>query len=145
MRMLCAVGLLAALGGCTTGGMQASYVTPLSSDSDADVVAGDIAAFAADQMPAGTAKIGVYPAPGNDTFEPRLLSALHAQGFVIEYGKNALAADVHRLRYQIDPFQQGELVRIELDRSTAAQLLTRDAAGSLEPSGPFALGLVASR
>ena len=103
----------------------------------------DIAAFVADQMPAGTAKVVVYPAPGNDTLVPKLLPALQAQGLVIEAGKNA-SPDVHQLRYQVDPLEQGELVRIELDRSTAAQLLTRDSAGSLEPSGPFTLGMVVS-
>ena len=145
MRVLCTLGLLAALGACATTGMQASYVAPLSSDNDEDAVASDIAAFVADQMPAGTAKVVVYPAPGNDTLVPKLLPALQAQGLVIEAGKNASAPDVHQLRYQVDPLEQGELVRIELDRSTAAQLLTRDSAGSLEPSGPFTLGMVASK
>lgn len=144
MRALCTFGLLAALGACATGGMQTSYLTPFSSDSDADVIAADIAAFVADQMPAGTAKVVVYPAPGNDTLVPKLLPALQAQRLVVESGKNALAPDVHQLRYQVDPLEQGELVRIELDRNTAAQLLTRDSAGSLEPSGPFTIGLVAS-
>lgn len=143
MRVLCTLGLLAALGACATTGMQASYVAPLSSDNDEDVVASDIAAFVADQMPAGTAKVVVYPAPGNDTLVPKLLPALQAQGLVIEAGKNA-SPDVHQLRYQVDPLEQGELVRIEADRSTAAQLLTRDSAGSLEPSGPFTLGMVVS-
>ena len=89
MRVLCTLGLLAALGACATTGMQASYVAPLSSDNDEDVVASDIAAFVADQMPAGTAKVVVYPAPGNDTLVPKLLPALQAQGLVIEAGKNA--------------------------------------------------------
>ena len=93
--------------------MQASYVAPLSSDNDEDAVASDIAAFVADQMPAGTAKVVVYPAPGNDTLVPKLLPALQAQGLVVEAGKNASASDVYQLRYQVDPLEQGELVRIE--------------------------------
>lgn len=145
MRGIPACGLLLTLAACTISGSQPSYVAPLSSDSDTDVVAGDIAAFAADHMPAGTAKIAVYPAPGTDTLAPKLLAALQAQNLVIESGKTASAPDVHQLRYQVDPLDQGELVRIELDRSTGAQLLTRDSAGSLEPSGPFTLREVASK
>ena len=137
MRAFRVLGLALTLGACATG--VPSYVA-LSSDSDATIVADDVAAFVADQMPAGAAKIAVYVAPGgNDTFAPKLMAALQAQDMTIESGSGATAPGVHQLRYQIDRLGQGELVRIELDGRTAAQLLTRDGAGSLEPSGPFTL------
>jgi hypothetical protein len=144
MRAVPAFGLLLTLGACATDGIHGSYVA-LSSDSDASVVAGDIAAFAADQMPAGTARIAVYPAGPDDTLAPKLLAALQAQGLVTEAGKNATAPSVHQLRYQVEPLDQGELVRLELDGRTAAQLLIRGSAGSLEPSGPFTVREFASK
>lgn len=143
MRALLVFWLALALGACAADSMT-SYVVPLQSD-DALVVAGDIAAFVADQMPAGAARIAVYSAGANDTFAPKLITALKAQLIAVESGKSASAPDVHQLRYQVDPLDRGELVRIELDGRTAAELLVRGAGGSLEPAGPFAIRTVAFR
>ena len=86
-------------------------MAPLSSDNDEDAVASDIAAFVADQMPAGTPRLSVSGTRQRH-LGAELLPALQAQGLVVEAGKNASASDVHQLRYQVDPLEQGELVRI---------------------------------
>jgi len=141
-RFRLAVPALAALGlaGCASVGPSTSYVLPLSSPADAQVLASGISSFLTTQLPAASTTLVLDPTPSDqasNALTPILASDLRQQGFAV--ADDAPAAGSHTLRYWVTPFDtSGELVRLLIDgRREASRFFVRNTGGGLQSGGPF--------
>jgi len=121
-------------------GANTSYVTSVSSPTDAKVIAAGISSFIRTQLPAASTTIVLDPTPSeqaNNALTPMLEDSLRQQGFAVSV--SAVPAGSHTLRYWVTPMDaSGELVRLMIDgRKEASQFFVRNTAGNLQTGGPF--------
>ena len=136
LLLLAAAGALSA---CAVG-MDTSYVTSVSSPTDAKVIAAGISSFMRAQLPAASTTIVLDPTPSeqaSNALTPVLADSLRRQGFAVAV--SAVPAGSHTLRYWVTPMDaSGELVRLMIDgRKEASQFFVRNTAGNLQTGGPF--------
>ena len=134
--LLAAAGTLSA---CAVG-TDTSYVTSVSSPTDAKVIAAGISSFMRTQLPAASTTIVLDPTPleqASNALTPMLADSLRRQGFAVAV--SAAPVGSHTLRYWVTPMDaSGELVRLMIDgRKEASQFFIRNTAGNLQTGGPF--------
>ena len=134
--LLAAAGSLSA---CAVGA-DTSYVTSVSSSTDAKVIAAGISSFMRTQLPAASTTIVLDPTPSeqaSNALTPMLADSLRRQGFAVAV--SATPSGSHTLRYWVTPMDaSGELVRLMIDgRKEASQFFIRNTAGNLQTGGPF--------
>lgn len=117
-----------------------SYVTSMSSPTDAKVIAAGISSFMRAQLPAASTTIVLDPTlseQASNALTPVLADSLRQQGFAVAV--SAAPAGSHTLRYWVTPMDaSGELVRLMIDgRKEASQFFVRNTAGNLQTGGPF--------
>ena len=139
-----AVALLAACASRPGG----SYVGPLQQPGDAEALAGAMAEFVADRLPAASSTVAFDPTPrdqAGNTVTVALTSALRRRGFAVDEGGQPVAGGAHRLRYLVSPMDGGALLRLTIDENTrGSRFFVRDAAGQLRFGGPYTITLAGS-
>ena len=132
------------LSACAVGA-DTSYVTSISSPTDAKVVAASISSFMRTQLPAASTTLVLDPTPteqASNALTPVLADSLRRQGFAVAV--SAAPAGSHTIRYWVTPMDaSGELVRLMIDgRKEASQFFVRNTAGNLQIGGPFTVSQI---
>lgn len=142
VRVLAPLLLASGLAACA-GNPATSYVAPLTGPTDAQIIAGEITDFMALSLPAATTTLALE-APAADqssnTLTPILTAALRRRGFAtVDFDEDASSSGVRRMRYQVTPMDNGDLVRLTIDGGAiqSSRFLARNSAGSLQAGGPF--------
>lgn len=146
-RASLSVAVMVLLAACASkpGG---SYVGPLQQPGDAEALAGAMAEFVADRLPAASSTVTFDPTPrdqAGNTVTAALTFALRRRGFAVDEGGQPAPAGAHQLRYLVTPMDNGTLLRLTIDENTrGSRFFARDAAGQLRAGGPYTVTLAAS-
>jgi len=140
--------VLAALGlaGCA-GGLDTSYVGPLTAPADAAVLASGITEFMASRLPPASTTLALDPLASDqasNALTPALTAALRKRGFATVEAGNVAPPGARRLRYWVTPMQAGNLVRLAIDGGAieGSRFFVRNSIGGLQAGGPFTVKTV---
>lgn len=123
-------------------GSGSSYVGRVETAADAKVLAGAMADFVAGRLPAGSSAVVLDPTPSvqsANALTPAFVAALRDRGFAVATASQARAPGTHDVRYFVTRLDNGDLLRVTIDRGAAeaAQFFVRNSAGDLQAGGPF--------
>lgn len=132
--------LAAVLGGCASYA-DTSYVAPLAGPGDARVLAAAIVDFIGSHIPASSPPVALDPPAGGgtDDITPAIRAALETRG--VRLGAPG-TPDALQARYWVTPMgAASSLVRVSLagGATEGNRVFVRDAAGKLQPGGPFTI------
>ena len=137
--------VLAALGlaGCA-GGLATSYVGPITTPADAEVLAAGITDFMASRLPVASTTLALDPLSSEQSgnmLTPALTAALRKRGFATVDAGSTAPPGAHPLRYWITPMSTGNLVRLAIDGGATEgnRFFVRNSAGKRQPGGPFTI------
>jgi len=137
--------VLAALGlaGCA-GGLETSYVGPITTPVDAEVLAVGITDFMASRLPVASTTLVLDPLSSEQSgnmLTPALTAALRKRGFATVDAGSTAPSGAHPLRYWITPMSTGNLVRLAIDGGATEgnRFFVRNSIGGLQPGGPFTI------
>lgn len=142
VRLLLPMLAALALGACVTARPSMSYVAPEVTALDAQLLAGDVVVYLADQLPpAHTTLLLDPPANGTDALTVAVTEKLRSRGFGVSVVVDS-AAPQHpgmTLRYLVFPLDNGLALRLQYADQEAAKMYTRTTTGLLLTNGPFTL------
>jgi hypothetical protein len=142
VRRLVALALTGALLAGCVGDPSQTYVAPVTA-SDAVVLAAAVDTFVALSLRTRDRPVAIRAPQSEREIAPRLHELLTQEGYqVVDAGQvlDAGAPGAHRVSYAVTPFDKATLVRVYVDNERATRLYVRDAAGQLQPSGPYMAG-----
>ena len=148
LRLGVSLFVACSLGACALGPGN-SYVGPVDTQADAQVLAGDMADFVAGQLPAASSTVVLDPTPsgqvGND-LTPAFVVALRDRGFAVADARQGGAPGTHHIRYLVTRLDTGDLVRVTIDggAAEASRFFVRNSAGDLQAGGPFTVRQMAA-
>lgn len=128
------------LNACTSHIINQSYVDDLS-EADTSTIASTVAAMVADRITPEDKPVALVPLASSQSGNPfaaQLKSALEARSYKVVENK-AGAKDVYRLRYLLTSYQDGYVLRVNLNDTETTTLLSRGRNGLLLASAPLAV------
>lgn len=119
-----------------------SYVGPVDTQADAQMLASDMADFVAGQLPAASSTVVLDPTPSgqaSNDLTPAFVAALRDRGFAVADSRQGDASGAHHVRYLVTRLGNGDLVRVTIDggAAEASRFFVRNAVGNLQAGGPF--------
>lgn len=112
----------------------ASHVGAALTEPAAQALAADAARFATVRLPPTVAGVSLATAPDDTTLAPAILTALRGAGLTARADDAVLP---HRLAYAVVPLDDGVVLRLDLDRATAARPFKKGRGGDLRAAGPM--------
>jgi hypothetical protein len=142
-RFLLCMLVVPSVAGCVDG-LATSYVGPITTPADAEVLAVGITDFMASRLPVASTTLALDPLSleqSGNVLTPALIAALRKRGFATVDAGNTAPPGTHPLRYWITPMSTGNLVRLAIDGGAIEgnRLFVRNRVGRLQPGGPFTI------